>query len=345
MEANAARILNDIEEHINRYIECWKTGENKFINPIALGGISSSAIGISNSITPCEEKYLVFITKPDSSCPGFTWRYNIHTLPYSVVTRLPILLTRSLVAQRVNFDNRVLWSWVAQIYISPIFRGPSESTKNIDHDLKEAFEILVRSELASIGQPPSNKEVQTVNKVIDAVVGWNVKKMVYGKDLISLVLSFPVLERLCRTMCNEFVDPEGKVKKRFDVPSKQMGKVKHYKPGDILSSLRDLLCLYEDYVADDTTKLILKSFKEELTKIFPRQQNTYDLIYQWRNNSLHGNSMNLPVHAVLLNLICIILLNSISDHYDQIIQDYPRNSRFREMGIESPWSIYPPDLF
>ena len=194
----------------------------------------------------------------------------------------------------------------------------------------DALIILIRVELASIGQPPSTPEI----------VNWNVQEMVRNNHLMALALSFPILERLLKIKCHKFVELDGKVISEFKIPTGKNGKEKIYHQNSIISNLNDLLLLYEEKIATDTVKHEINQFRIQLKSLFPDSEDPLSLIYTWRNNLLHGSSTKPFYDAVILNLLSLIILDSLSPLYDEMANNFKK----RPPMLNSGESTIPPGI-
>ena len=336
-------LINEIESIIKDYVQCWETGQNHFIMPNISGGIVDSPLKISNTITICEQKYLVFITTGTNITEKFKWRYQIENLPFDVVLKLPAILLHSLRSQTVNYDHKVLWSWLGQLLLNTqmVRKGIDIIS---DREFINALILLIRVELASIGQPPSTPEIATLNRLISEVVNWNVHEMVSNNHLIALALSFPILERLLKIKCRKFVELDGKVISEFKIQNGKNGKEKTYHQNYIISNLNDLLLLYEEKIATDAVKHEINQFRIQLKSLFPDSEDPLSLIYKWRNNLLHGSGTKPFYHAVILNLLSLITLDSLSPLYDEMANNFKKRPKMPKTGFD-PFNLYPPSIF
>jgi hypothetical protein len=330
-------IIREMNSLVSSYIECWEKGENRFISPTQPTGIDSQNILLADNLTDCEIKYSLFI-KLDEQNRRLAWRYRLEDMPFEVVVRLPVLLTRSLKAQSVYFDHRVLWSWIAQLSTNlSTIRAVQDAVLN-DDELMESFKLLVRLELASLGKPSVNPDIDRLNEIIDAAISWHVRMIVYDKHILALTFSFPVLERLLRQKCSSLVDLKGTAKQDFSVQGRG------YSTGKRISSVADLLYLYEEKVAPKDVRELLIDFRSELLKIFPSESDAYNLLYSWRNDVLHGAKLHRTYHAVVLNLISLLLLDSLEQIYETLRSSPVKHSDTR-FQARTPWDFYPPELF
>lgn len=320
----------EIEDLVDSYVDCWATGKGGFNIP-SMAGIENPRIILTNNLGPCEAQFLVFATQQDGK---WIWRYQIHTFPYSLVTYLPIILTRSFKAQAINFDHRVLWSWIAQIFLDPRNQNTVQ-----ERELIGAIELLMRLNFAALKQPPLSDEVSKLNRVIDVVVDYHVIEIVSNSLMLATVLSYPVLEGLLKSKCSAYVDMDSNVTSTFTLSFRS----NPFQVGEKVSSLKTLLTLFEEKVAGATTTSLLNRFKSEVERIFNPITSVYDLIYNWRNNMLHGSNMRQSTFGVVMNLIYLLLLDTAVTTYQALASSF--SNRPQMLGYSDPWRFYPPALF
>jgi hypothetical protein len=323
--------VQDIQNLVDSYVNCWSTNQRLINVPGRVRGIQNPNLILMNNFGPCEEQFLVFVSANNGI---WSWRYQIQSFPFSLTCELPILLTRSLNAQTMNFDHRVLWSWIAQILQDSRNQNPVT-----DHDLVEAYKLLVRINLASLGQPPMNEEIAKLNQIISTIVSDHVKEMVMHSLELATVLSYPLLERLLKLKCSAFVNLDGDVTTSFSISLRNSP----FQVGQRISSLEALLLLFEERVASPATAALLNRFKSEVERIFGSSQQVYSLIYSWRNNMLHGSVLRQANLGVIVNLICLLLLDSIQSNYSSLARNF--SQRPSMPGFPDPWQFYPPNLF
>ena len=213
-----------------------------------------------------------------------------------------------------------------------------------DREFIDALVLLIRVELASIGQPPSTPEIAALNRKISEVVSWNAQEMVRNNHLIALALSFPILERLLKIKCRKFVELDGKVILEFMKPKGKDSKNKTYEPGRTISNLYHLLFLYEEKIATDVVKHEINQFRIQLKSLFPASEDPLSLIYTWRNNLLHGSSTKPFYDAVILNLLSLIIIDSLSSFYDEVANNFKKRPPMLNSGFD-PFNLYPPSIF
>jgi len=270
-------LLSEIKRLIDEYVDCWRRGKS---------GINVSNAGdvyLANNFTPCEEQYLLI------------QHYRMHEFPLDVLRKLPILLIKTHVVQRVNHDHKYLWAWVAQVV-----NGMGEyKNSNIlsDKQILERLNLIFRINLLPFISLPEFFEI-------------------YVNDfIISAHLAFPTLERLLRIKCKNHVTPDGRVIRSFD----------KYRNGDRINRISPLLNL----VHGEYKKLggALEDFYLTCKEVYRNdEKDKFRFIDDWRNKLLHGEEFRPIMNAVIINLITLILLYEIPFHdysrtCDQILKD------------------------
>ena len=237
----------------------------------------------------------------------------------------------------VDWDHMFLWSWCGELLLSP----RSEYFPYEQYEIKTLAETTVRASLVHCKKPSKSREEWKEQWRIDDLQSHHAKVFLTQSYLVLSYLAFPLLEALLKRACSQFIDFDGRVKSQFLLP-KEKGGQKRYKPNDVCSSLRDLLFLHFNTVAnvDLVTKLTAyrTHFKELDDGIDP-----FDLIYMWRNQSLHGASVFQTIGGTLLNLAFLIAISELQDrfveHRDLILKHCKWEA---QSGHRSPWSYYPP---
>ena len=170
--------------------------------------------------------------------------------------------------------------------------------------------------------------------------------MIAKHDLILVYLAFPVLEAILKKTCAQFVDYDGRVVSSFDV-TRSDGGVHSYRSGGRCGSIRDLLFLLHQRVASAELVRALDYLRRHLQSLDARDP--FDLLYDWRNASLHGQTSFPTIGGTVLNTALLIALDSVKDDYERIRgETRERVDRdvegARVAGLQSPWSFYPPYL-
>lgn len=229
-----------------------------------------------------------------------------------------ILLTPNLTTI-INKDHLMLWAWSAEIVLSNefnLFKG--------NDDLKKLFEACVWASLSKC----EYKEISHHSKEFLNTAHFSLSYLV-----------FPLLEGLCKMFNPNSIEMNGKVLTSFKKHSN--GKFSEHPINNICSSLKDLLHLLYDN-AEEPLKQLLDEFKSHILKL-KNGKDAFTIIYNWRNNSLHGSTNHHTIGGTLLNLAFLICLykigeNSYSEKREIISTICMENDK---RNIKTPWSYYP----
>lgn len=240
----------------------------------------------------------------------------------------------------VDQDHFGLWSWCSEIILS----READFFADEEHELRKLFETCIRSSLVHCKKPATTKEEWQHQVKIDQQVPHNARYFLQESSLTLAYLAFPLLEAISKKTCNSYVDMNGGVITRFVVPSKSGGE-KEYDPigrRKQCSSLRDLLFLIYLNVANDELKNALSEFRNHIATV-ENSGDPFDVIYKWRNQSLHGSTSFQTIGGTLLNLALLIAIYQLSDRYDSLkIKTLERCRWEMQNEHRSPWAFYPP---
>ena len=133
-------------------------------------------------------------------------------------------------------------------------------------------------------------------------------------------LAFPLLEAVVKKHLREYVDMHGRVLQDFTVPRDAGAEPKPYSAdgrNKTCSSLRDLLYLLFERVASNELRRDLGEQRAHLAAFADKVPDGFDVIYRWRNGSLHG-AVSLPtVGGIVLNTALLIALSDLRDGYER----------------------------
>ncbi len=274
---------------------------------------------------------------------------RFHELTYSEIQTACTGLSRVLLLKGLNtvidLDHQLFWAWAGEVLLSP----RSSFFSCHESGLRQLFETCVRAALAGITLPPQSNEEWERQRERSELVENNTRQLVVNAHLIVAYLGFPLLEGLLKKVCSNYVDCAGTVVAAFDVPAAG-GGTRKYIPNDprkgTCSSLRDLMFLLYQHVADPDLRSRLIEMRDLLNGL-DSTLDPFDLLYSWRNCSLHGQTGFPTIGGTLLNLAVLIAFNQIRADYerlrDEVWSDVQRNlAVFRLTGHRSPWSYYPP---
>ncbi len=156
---------------------------------------------------------------------------------------------------------------------------------------------------------------------------------------------FPLFEAVLKRACANFVTFNGQVITDFTIQTK-LGKSKKYTPNGSrnaqCSSLRDLLFLHYTLVASPTLKSLIDRFRDHII-FLAGPDDPFDIIYDWRNQSLHGSTNFSTIGGTILNFTLLISLFELEDNFEQRRLLSLEHCRWEQTSqYKSPWSFYPP---
>lgn len=272
---------------------------------------------------------------------------KFHELNYKEMQAACIGLTRVLLHKGLNaivdFDHLFFWSWSAEVLLHSDLKYFSED----EREIRELFKTTIRSTLAGVNPPVSNKEEWEKQRKKDEFVEFNTEQLIMKKSLITAYLVFPLLEAVLKKTCKKYVDYSGKARTDFSVPNGYGGSRTYGTSGrTYCSSLRDLLFLLYNNVANDNLKEKLTFIREHISEL-SGEKDPFSLIYDWRNSSLHGETNFPTIGGTLLNLVILIALNEIKDIYNQFREKVLEKVQwemqsYKLAGHRPHWSFYPP---
>jgi|GEM_PF-876025 len=274
---------------------------------------------------------------------------SFHELSYPEIQAACTGLSRVLLFKGLNtvidLDHKLFWAWAGEVLLSP----RSVYFEKTETELRQLFDTCVRATLAGTMPPVQSREDWDRHKERSELVEFNTKQLVSNAHIAVAYLAFPLLEGLLKKICSNYVNYSGTVISAFDVPTPR-GGIREYVPNDPkkgkCSSLRDLMFLLYNTVADQD----LRPRIDEIRNLFTNLDNAiepFDLLYAWRNQSLHGQTSFSTIGGTLLNLVLLIAFNQIKDEYESKRDDVWRNVQrdiemYKLSGHRSPWSYYPP---
>ena len=239
----------------------------------------------------------------------------------------------------VDHDHFGAWSWCGELLLSP--RADLFSTDQ--HEIKSLFETTIHAALANCREPTESKEEWQAQNRIQELQPHHAKQLLSEAMLVLTYLAFPLLEAVLKRACKTFVSFDGQVVSAFTVQKRQ-GNARTYDPvrGHRCSSLRDLLFLHHLQVAEPELKALLDNFRKHIATL-DGTQDPFDLIYHWRNQSLHGAANFQTIGGTLLNLSMLISLFELRQDFDQHRAQILDHCRWEaQSSHKSPWSFYPP---
>ena len=242
----------------------------------------------------------------------------------------------------VDQDHYGLWSWCAEVILS---RETSFFTDD-ESELRKLFETCIRASLAHCRKPAADKNEWQRQNEIEQQLPHHARYFLLESSLALAYLGFPLLESIAKKMCSAYVDMDGTVISPFQVTNKA-GGIREYDPSGRwnqkqCSSLRDLLFLIHDQVADADLKNSLTEFRNHISTL-DNSEDPFDVVYKWRNQSLHGTTSFQTIGGTLLNLGLTICVYQLKGRFQEIKAKTIERCRWEaQHDHKSPWSFYPP---
>ncbi|SDU88102.1 hypothetical protein [Pseudomonas mucidolens] len=132
---------------------------------------------------------------------------------------------------------------------------------------------------------------------------------------LSLILSyivFPLLEAILKRAACEYMAPDGSVIKPFHKPD---GK-NLYTNKNTCSNLYAMLTLHYTHIASPELKKDLDTYKAHI-ELLDKEKSPFEMIFFWRNDTLHGNLHYPTIAGTLLNLCLLIIIHELKDQYNE----------------------------
>jgi hypothetical protein len=241
----------------------------------------------------------------------------------------------------IDSDHLFFWMWMAQVILHP----DSLVFDNDHRDVHTLFGTATRAVMANVRPPTASRQEREHTVALDQFIPFHLREMRGQSHLILASLSFPLLEAACKIACADFISLDGLVRNTFTVQRRDQSS-RTYGAGQVCSSLRDLLLLLQNDVAGTELKHDLSAYSSYLESVDPSQHG-FDLVYRWRNASLHGAASYSTVGGSIYNLAILIFLHRLRGRYAiaaqaawQLVQHTMRLAQLS--SDRPPWSYYPP---
>ena len=270
---------------------------------------------------------------------------QFHELSHEALCAALIGLSKVLLRPGLNtivdHDHFALWSWCGELLLSP----RPQHFPAAQHEIKSLYEACIHAALAHCRKPPKSNEEWKEQNRIQELQPHHAKQLLRASSLVLAYLAFPLLEAVLKRACSTYIAFDGQVILAFSVPNKQ-GNPRQYDPNGLFrdrqcSSLRDLLFLHSNIVADSRLKVLVDRFRQHLTSL-DGTQDPFDLIYMWRNQSLHGSTNFQTIGGTVLNLALLVSIFEIDHGFEQRRLQTLEHCRWEgQLQHKSPWSFYP----
>lgn len=261
-----------------------------------------------------------------------------HDFTYAEVRAACIGLTRVLLLPGFNtiidFDHRLLWAWCTEVLVG----SHGQFFDASERDVRSLLGLACRASLAGVTRPDrsgfeeSKRQYESMEP--------NARELVTHAHEVLSYLSFPLLEGVLRKVARTFITYDGVVLVPFQ------GKNRKYDANDRCNNLGDLLRLLEAQIAGPDLRQALDDLKKHLQLLVPGKD-AFDIVYDWRNSSLHGEARLTTIGGTVLSMTLIIALDQIQPNYDALRADVMKQIAWELQtapltGHRSPWAYYPP---
>jgi hypothetical protein len=254
---------------------------------------------------------------------------------------LTAVLLHPGLATIIDADHQFFWAWCVELLAGT----ESDYFEENEDQLRQLMILSCRAACArACGERPP------LGLVPEGRIEHNARELIYHSHDVLAYISFPLLEGLLRKQCSAYVSAGGTVLQPFDVPQKG-GGVKSYvvggRPGTC-SSVRDMLYLLHGRVANSDLRVDLDEQRNHLQQFAQSGEDGFDVIYNWRNSSMHGEARLSTVGGTVFSMSLLIALSGIVDRFDELrvkANMAVRHSIWQKgSGSRPPWSYYPPYL-
>jgi hypothetical protein len=286
--------------------------------------------------------------------------FNFHDFNHDELIKSSVLLTRELQAQ-INRDHKFYWAYAA--FLTHHLRT---ITLFKDLEWQTAFEGLVNLILAKsrpqeqIAPPKKveeffkqNETQEAARSVLAPFVNSHFINILKAKWEVSAPLTFAILEGLLRRKNSHYMNIDGSITDDFEAVS-NTGRTKYSRQyRKRINRIGDSLRCFEQFElpAQHRTCPYLQGFKIEacLLNLVPPTSDVWEMIDNWRNQLMHGNEYWTVKVPMLINLICLLVLDEIEpavySSQQSYLQGRVRSERVRRTELTFDcWGIYPPDL-
>lgn len=262
-----------------------------------------------------------------------------HELDYNALEAALIGTSKRLLLPGKNVfiddDHILLWSWCGELLHYSNSAPPEQA------NIKNLFELAIHAVLVSSERAVfDERNIQPQHS----------KAILNKADLILSYIVFPLLDAILKRACKQFISFDGKVLYEFSVPKSNHDdynlKIKKYGPdiknSNICSNIRDLLILYQTTIIDNKLNEAIDRFNDNF-KVIDQTKMPFDLIHDWRNDSLHGSASHQTIGGALLSLCLLISLSELREHFDKYRDERWKIANWNmQTDCAAPWSFYRP---
>lgn len=268
---------------------------------------------------------------------GMVFHELTHDAVCAALVGLSKVLLRPGMNTVVDQDHYGIWSWCAELLLSP----QANVFPHQQYEIKSLFEANLHGALAHCRRPTASGVDWQAQIEVERKLPHHAQQLLRSSNLVLAYLAFPLLEAILKRACMAYVDLDGTVTTRFQVPRRN-STMRDYEPQSQCSSIRDLLYLHYSNAASANLKVLIDEFRNHIS-FLDSSRDPFDLIYQWRNDSLHGTSNYQTIGGTILSLALLISIFEIEADFEQRRQRAVEHCKWEaRSSYKSPWSYYPP---
>lgn len=270
-----------------------------------------------------------------------------HELSFEELQTAFVALTRVLLQPGLNTiidtDHLQFWAWIAQLLLVQTSANPAAR----DREVKHLLALCVRAALAPSRPQAADRYTWELQRQIDQLVPFHLRELGHNAHSVLSYLSFPALEGVLKLWCSTFVDLTGKVIDSFSVPDRGGGATTYDPSGrSRCNSVRDLLLLFHSRVGSPSLIPRMDQIRAHIAAL-QAGRDGFDILYDWRNSSLHGETGFPTIGGTVLNLALLISFEELAGTFEvrraATLKQVEWESRTSAMaGHRGPWSFYPP---
>jgi hypothetical protein len=215
----------------------------------------------------------------------------MHTLEYKAFRKIPILLLDTEQYQ-VTHDHFYYWAFATEVYD----HLKSEINRIYDDDIQRRLHLIMDLLFMLPRQPDPSAEAQKLHSIAHALLS-KLRNVESNSFLILSHLVYLLIEGLGRRMLPLIVDKDGTV--LTDIPefkAQDGGAVRSFAANgkDRINRIGTLLRILECCTGDSQLQNDLKDFRVHFDVVYSQhanQQKAYDVISEFRNTLLHGETL------------------------------------------------------
>jgi hypothetical protein len=229
-------------------------------------------------------------------------------------------------------DHAVFHAWCAQLLL-----GPVESTHSgADYWAAGGLKPLEICFHAALAQGNAGRYWEVLDPHAFEV-------LIHSGGLLTFA-SFAGLEMLLRRSCSNYLAPDGLILQDFRVSGRAQPYVANGKSR--CSNVGHELRLFYETVASRTLQVDMDAILQHISLVARSSDDGFDVLFYWRNSTMHGEVQMETVGGAILNLITLILLHNAEPTFDarreEALSLAAANVERAQNGRPMPGHFYPP---